>query len=97
MSSLELPSIPEPGPANWQMAHPGRETFPSRQAMPSPPETLAQVFSSFPSIDGSRAVARRLLPLPDELPPMTSGNDLLIALLWIGIIIICFVIPILLK
>ena len=53
--------------------------------------SVAQAFQSI-SPGGEDASARNLLPRPEELPAMPSGNSMLSAVIWLGIILVALVI-----
>jgi len=53
--------------------------------------------SSLASPDEPGALGRNMLPHPEELPPMHEGNDMLAAVLWLGIILACLLIPVFIK
>jgi serine/threonine protein kinase len=58
---------------------------------------LSQAFSSLPFADEIEIPTRNLLPRPEDLPPMPRGNDMLTAFLWMGGIMFCLLILVLIK
>ena len=80
-------------PANMSM--PREQAFAPEMRRTQDP--LAQVLSSLASPDEPGALGRNMLPHPEELPPMHEGNDMLAAVLWLGIILACLLIPVFIK
>lgn len=84
----------------WEERKSEPRLMPSQQpasAMQRSPNPLSQALSTLPFADELEIPARNLLPRPEELPPMPRGNDMLAAWLWMGGIILCLLILVLLK
>ncbi len=62
-----------------------------------PIDPVAKVFSSLNFSDEEEIAAKDLLPRPEELPPFPQRNDALAATLWMVGLLICLLIPIILK
>ena len=62
-----------------------------------PIDPVAKVFSSLNFADEGETAAKDLLPRPEELPPFPQRNDALAATLWMIGMLICLLIPIILK
>ncbi|MBV9230966.1 MAG: hypothetical protein JOZ18_16770 [Chloroflexi bacterium] len=80
-------------PVQWT----SQERPPFAPTMQNSLDPLAQALPSLAVPDEMDIPAQDLLPRPEELPPMQPGNDLLAATLWMVGIVICCLIPILLK
>ena len=74
-----------------------QEKQPSAPVMQNAPTSLAQTLSSLTIPDEPGISETELLPRPEELPPLASGNDFLAATLWIVGALIFTLILVLLK
>lgn len=66
-------------------------------ATPDGPFSIAQGPLSFPRSQEPEGSAEERLPRPEELPQMRPGNDLMAATCWLIVILLCVLIPVLLK
>jgi hypothetical protein len=60
-------------------------------------DPVSRVLSSLASSDDLEVPVKNLLPRPEELLPMRQGNDILAAALWMGVILLCLLIPVFIK
>lgn len=77
-----------------------QEVTPLAPVVSLAPETIdpvARIFSSLHFSDEGETAEKDLLPRPEELPPFPQRNDALAATLWMVGLLICLLIPIILK
>ena len=70
---------------------------PGHPSVSEPIDPVAKVFSSLNFADEEETAEKDLLPRPEELPPFPQRNDALAATLWMVGMLICLLIPIILK
>jgi hypothetical protein len=78
----------------WLLPTRSSEQASVKQKVPNP---ASQVLASLPFPDKIEIPAKNLLPRPEDLPPMQQGNSTLAASLWMGGIVLCLLILVLLK
>jgi serine/threonine protein kinase len=71
----------------WQESQPPAPSTPT-----TPPASTAMNLASLMLASEPEMPAQTLLPRPEELPPMRTGNDRLTVLLWVAALLICFLI-----
>lgn len=87
------------------VSHPGQRPEPALQppvsngremassfASQSVQDTVAQTFQSIIPAEAEVEENRQLIPRPEELPPISQGNDMLSSALWVGLILIFLIV-----
>ena len=64
----------------------------SASAAQSVQDSVAQAFQSFAPLEVNLEENRTLLARPEELPPISQGNDMLHSALWLGLILLFLVV-----
>jgi hypothetical protein len=91
---MELPPAPWGARTSEPRLQPTQQPAGANQAALNP---VSRALSSLAFADEIEIPARNLLPKPEELPPMPGGNDMLAALLWMGGIVLCLLVLVLVK
>jgi hypothetical protein len=92
---MAVPPTPREERKSEPRLMPGQQPVSIQQGMLNPASQT--LLSSLTFADGMEIEPRNLLPRPEDLPPMRQGNDILRAYLWMGGIILCLLILVLLK
>jgi hypothetical protein len=71
---------------------PGESAMPGGSASQSVQDTVAQTFQSIIPAEAEEGENRSLVPRPEELPPISQGNDLLNSVFWVGLILVFLIV-----
>ncbi len=71
---------------------PGEGALPGGYASQSLQDTVAQTFQSILPAEAEEGESRSLVPRPEELPPISRGNDLLNSVFWVGLILVFLIV-----
>ncbi len=71
---------------------PNEGEMPTGFATQSVQDTLAQTFQSIIPAEAEVGESHKLIQRPEELPPISQGNDMLNSVLWIGLILVFLIV-----